>query len=279
MNLGNLLLCTWILGITFGHMPLSYVCSGRGCLCPKPSFKPGGCGFPTVSPSPRALRSRMVEMQCLIPGRAISLFLPNFSPIWRGRFQFSQGAVNKECLLLSKKKNKQDPGPRPQSSLPDPFDWQVTRKWQRMALVQGDKRQDPRRLCVYKHIAQSIMHIIEKPQLSIEGDRSWVPAIKKRTEIQVWRKKRGRMCRGWKYWCNIPTTSLLPVPTLLYLLFPFPRRLYLLLTAGSSLCNGRKIIDLFKSICPSLTGYLVTFLFSQLCLAWLWTRQNNDSMI
>lgn len=105
------------------------------------------------------------------------------------------------------------------------------------------------------------MHIIEKPQLSIEGDRSRVPAIKKRTEIQVWRKKRGSMCRGWKYWCNIPTTSPLPVPTLLYLLFPFPPCLYLLVTAGSSLCNGRKIIDLFKSICPSLTGYLVSLSF------------------
>lgn len=148
------------------------------------------------------------------PSRAISSFLPNFSPIWRGRFQFSQRAVNKECLLLGKEKNKQDPGPRPQSSLPDPFDWLLTREWRRMALMQGDKRQDPRWLCVYKHIAQSVMDIVEKHQLSIEANRSQVPAIKNRTEIQVWRKKRGRMSRGWEHWCNpsplLPNLSLSP---------------------------------------------------------------------
>lgn len=261
MNLGNLLLCTWILGITFGHMPLSYVCSERGCLCPESSFKPGGCGFPTVSPSPRALWSRMVEMQCLIPGRAISSFLPNFSPIWRGRFQFSQRAVNKECLLLSKEKNKQDPGPRPQSSLPDPFDWQVTRKWQRMALVQGDKGQDPRRLCVYKHIAQSVMDIIEKHQLSIEGDRSWVQPLKKEQKFRCGGRKGEECAEGGN--TGVTSPLLLPSPSR-------PCSISFFLSLCVSTCSslpvllyameGKSLIC-SRAFAPVFTGYLVSLSF------------------
>lgn len=256
MNLGNILLRTWILGITFGHVLLGYVCSGRGCLCPKPRFKPGGCGFPPASPFPRALRSRMVEMQCLIPGRAISSFPPNFSPIWRGRFQFSQRAVNKECLLLGKEENKQDPGPRPQSSLPDPFDWQLTWEWWRMALVQADKRQDPRRLCVYKHIAQSVMDIIEKHQLLIEGNRSRVPAIKTKQKFRCGGRK-GEECPEGGNTGVTPTPLPRPCPRPFSLWF----FLSLCVTASFSLCNGRTIIDLFESICPSLRGYLVSLSF------------------
>ena len=67
--------------------------------------------------------------------------------------------------LGQKEKNKQGLGPRTQSSLPDPFDWQLIHsdEWG-TALVQGDKRQDLRRLCVYKHIAKSVTDIIAKHQ-------------------------------------------------------------------------------------------------------------------
>lgn len=125
-----------------------------------------------------------------------------------------------------------------------------------MALVQADKRQDPRRLCVYKHIAQSVMDIIEKHQLLIEGNRSRVPAIKTKQKFRCGGRK-GEECPEGGNTGVTPTPLPRPCPRPFSLWF----FLSLCVTASFSLCNGRTIIDLFESICPSLRGYLVSLSF------------------
>ena len=213
MNLGNLLLRTWISGITSGCVPLSYVCSGRGCLCPKPRFKPGGCGFPTVSPFPRALQSRMVEMQCLIPGGPFPHFCPIFLPFEGGGFNFPRGQwIRNVCSWAERKTSKtQDQGHRAPFLTPSIGSWHGSDEgWLLCKVTRGKIRGG----FVFTNVLPklswiSLKNINYRPRPQITGP------IKNRTEIQVWRKKRGRMRRGWEHWCNpsplLPNLSLSPL--------------------------------------------------------------------
>ena len=95
-----------------------------------------------------------------------------------------------------------------------------------------------------------------KTSIIDRGHRSLVP-LKTEQKFRCGGRKGEECAEGGNTGVTPPHSS----PTFLCLLCPFPLHLHLLITASFSLCNGRKIIDLFKSICPSFRGYLVSLSF------------------
>lgn len=134
VNLGKMLLFTWMSGMEFGCMPLSSLCSGCSCLFLQPWFKPSWWVQDSL------LHFSPLEHCCqqwpwgdawpqvgLFP-----YFHPIFSHLKRELPIFPEGNEWGMFTLRPKEKNKQGPGPRTHIFLPDPFDWQ---------LIRGDKGQ------------------------------------------------------------------------------------------------------------------------------------------
>lgn len=123
--------------------------------------EPVGTAFsaPFLSRSPLFQRWLMPDLR-----EGCSLVSAQFCPTYRGR-AFSQRATSEQCsfTLGQKEKNKQSPGPRTRSPFLTP--WIDSRyRVLKDGLGYGDKKQEPRRLCVYKHIAKSVTDIIETRQ-------------------------------------------------------------------------------------------------------------------
>lgn len=98
-----------------------------------------------------------------------------------------------------------------------------------------------------------------KTSIAINGNTALTWLFKKKSvEIQPWRRE-GEESREVE-WFFSPSPFLCSIPPSDFTLCPFPFSLLLclLITANFSLYNGRKTIDLYKSICLGLRGRIRT---------------------